>query len=105
MAKLASNIKKITSKTDLIQVAHRKIVGDKKYNDIYDKAHFLTTPMIQARQATKDAEAALANAQAEPIMPIPDEEALTRSKRKALARRQSLGRSSTILGGASETLG
>lgn len=105
MAKLATNIKKITSNTDLAQIAQKKIVGDKKYNDIYDKAHFLTTPMIEARQQKKDAEAALANVKDEKVMPIADQDALDRAKRKSLQRRQAYSRDSTVLGGSSETLG
>lgn len=105
MAKLATNIKKIVKKTDVAQIAHRKIVGEEKYDKIYDKAHFLTTPMIEARQQKKDAEAALANVKEEKVMPLSDEESLTRSRRKALSRRQALSRSSTILGGGSESLG
>lgn len=105
MAKLHSNIKKLVTKTDLIQVAHRKIVGEEKYDKTYDKFHPLGTQAVEAREAKKAAEQELADVQEEKVMPIADDEELTRAKRKALARRQSLGRSSTILGGASETLG
>lgn len=106
MAKLASNIKNVVKKTDVAQIAQRKIIGDDKYNQVYDSAHFLTTPMIQARQATKDAENAANAIKDEPVMPVPDDELLARNKKKALAR-SNRGRASTILGGSSdaETLG
>lgn len=121
MGKLASNIKNIQKKAYPLLVGPEgfatkaigtKIVGERtdqnlqdKSSKIYDQAHFLTTPLIKARDARIASENALKDVKAQPVMPIADEDQLARSRRKALSRRQSLNRSSTILGGGSESLG
>lgn len=48
---------------------------------------------------------AAAQAEADRVMPIPDEEELKRVRRRRMSRQQGYGRSSTVLGGNSETLG
>lgn len=96
MGKLHSNIKKYS----LSQKLTRKILGDKNY----DKAHFLGTSAVAARDARKAAERAATDAANQPIMPIADEEELERSRKKRLSRRNR-GRASTILASESETLG
>ena len=83
---------------------NKKLLGD-KIGGALNKTDVFGNMAIQASDSRKAAEQAAKDAANQPVMPIPDEEELTRSKRKSLARRQSMGRSSTILGGASETLG
>lgn len=95
MAKLHKNV----SKYSLHARKERKIFGDKTW----DQTHFLGTSAVKARDAAKAAENAQKAAENEPIMPLADEEELSRSKKKMLGRRNR-GRASTILSD-SETLG
>lgn len=95
MAKLHQNVK-----SGLAGKLVRGIVGDKTF----DQFHPLGTSAVNARNARKAAESAATAAANEPIMPIADEEALARARKKKLTRGNS-GRASTILAQDSETLG
>lgn len=83
---------------------NKKLLGS-KIGGALNKTDIFGNMSIKASDSKHAAENAARDAANQPVMPLPDDEELTRSKRKALARRQSLGRSSTVLGGASETLG
>jgi hypothetical protein len=97
MAKLHSNIKKYSAG----ERAKQAIVGEKNY----DSVHFLGTSAVKQRDATKAAEQAAQDAQAEadkPAIPLPDEEELARLRRR---RGKGGGRAATVLTDDSEKLG
>lgn len=71
----------------------------------FDDAHVIGETAEKQYDATKAAEAAAKAQEAEPVMPIADEDALKRSRRRSNQRRRYLGRASTILGSDAETLG
>lgn len=82
-----------------------------QYVDNYEDTHPLGMQVEQSAQAVEAAEAAATQAQADaaaekkkPVMPTPDDLALSRAKKKNLARRNR-GRASTILADTTETLG
>lgn len=97
MAKLHKKAKK-----GLVGSLIRKTVGE----NTFDQAHFLGTSAVKMDDAAKEAERAAKEAANEPVMPIPDEDALMRARRKRL-QRGNRGRASTIFGdeSGSETLG
>lgn len=70
----------------------RKIIGEKTYDDI----HPLGTQAVAANDAKKASEKALQAEEDKPVIPLPDEEELARTRRLREARRTG-GRSSTVL--------
>lgn len=94
MAKLHRAVKKYSIGENVL----RKVVGDKTYDEI----HPLGTSMVQQDDAAKAAEQAAADAQNKPVIPLPDEEALARMRRRRAQR--TTGRDSTMLAGP-ETFG
>lgn len=105
MAKLHSNIKKSVEKTTF----SRRLFGKKNFDKVFDQMHPGGTSMVDQRNAQKEMEnetelmKAEAAAPPPPPMPIEDEAALRANKRREAGRRRR-GRSSTVLGGSTETL-
>lgn len=105
MAKLHKGVKKVFQKTSFSQQVFKKALGEEKNNEIYDTLHPMGTQMVQQQEAQEEMKKQIADANAEDkVMPLADDEALQASKRREASRRRR-GRSSTILGGSSETLG
>lgn len=75
-----------------ISKIHPHALIDKKS---FDQMHPIGTQAVAAQDAAKAAEKVLEEAEAEPVIPIADEEELARIRRRRA--RRSGGRSSTIL--------
>ena len=96
MGKLYKFKKRYLDKLSPSYQSTRALVGKDTMNDIVETTHPLGEQAEAAYDANKAAEKALKEAEAEPVIPMPDEEEIARVKRRRTARRGG-GRSSTVL--------
>src|SRR5690349_739803 len=105
MGKLAKKIKPLR-KLDAVYQGTRAIGGQEKADQI--TGDYLAPVLTQAEQAEDMAQEAKSAAEAEKAkkpVPMADEAALRRARRRGEQSRRNRGRASTILGSDSETLG
>jgi hypothetical protein len=88
MGKLHKKIKKYSPMAQIEQ----KVLG----KDTYDQLHPLGTQAESAYDAKVESEQALKDVEAEPVIPMADEEEIERARRRRSARRGG-GRASTVL--------
>lgn len=95
-----AGIHRTIKKYDPGQKLEQKVLG----KNAYDEIHPLGTMAVEASDAKHAAEAQTEAVKNQKVIPIADDAALLRARRRAASQRNR-GRASTILGSDAETLG